>query len=177
MQLLLEHVGQGLALSLVLSLPAVLVAAGIGLVVGILQAVTQVQEQTIAAAPKILGVFLMLLLGGGLMMTMLENYVRESFQIAFNEIPQEGKFILPPRLGKTESEERARRFFKHDGAPERKPPASGRLDAQRAGASAFLRGDSKGSGAASMLKVPAKRSSGDALSLSEQLMRQKRGER
>ena len=39
-----------------------LVAAGIGLVVGILQAVTQVQEQTIAAAPKILGVFLVIML-------------------------------------------------------------------------------------------------------------------
>lgn len=177
MQLLLEHVGQGLALSLVLSLPAVIVAAGIGLVVGILQAVTQVQEQTIAAAPKILGVFLMLLLGGGLMMTMLENYVRESFQIAFNEIPQDGHFILPPRLGRTASEERARQFFRPDREGGGKRLSPGRLNAQQEGASMFLRGDSRGAGAASVLKVPVKRPSGEALSLSEQLMRHKSGER
>lgn len=111
MELLMQHMGNGMVLSLMLSLPAVLVAAGIGLVVGILQAVTQVQEQTIAAAPKILGVFTILLLGGGLMMTMLENYVRESFQIAFNEIPQDGHFILPPKKGQSPGQVRAREFF------------------------------------------------------------------
>ena len=41
-----------------ISMPCVLTAAAIGLVVGIIQAVTQVQEQTIAAAPKIFAVFL-----------------------------------------------------------------------------------------------------------------------
>lgn len=111
MELMLQHMGHGLMLSLMLSLPAVLIAAGIGLIVGILQAVTQVQEQTIAAAPKILGVFAILLLGGGLMMTMLENYVRESFQIAFSEIPQDGLFILPPKKGQTPGQMRAREFF------------------------------------------------------------------
>ncbi len=111
MELLTEHLGHGLALSLMLSLPCVLTAAGIGLVVGILQAVTQVQEQTIAAAPKILGVFAILLIGGGLMMTMLENYTRESFQVAFNEIPQDGVFILPPKASQSSGQARARQFF------------------------------------------------------------------
>ena len=111
MELLTEHLGHGLALSLLLSLPCVLAAAGIGLIVGILQAVTQVQEQTIAAAPKILGVFAILLIGGGLMMTMLENYTRESFQVAFNEIPQDGVFILPPKASQTSGQARARQFF------------------------------------------------------------------
>ena len=49
---------------LTISMPAVLTAASIGLVVGILQAVTQVQEQTIAAAPKVLGVFLVIMIMG-----------------------------------------------------------------------------------------------------------------
>ncbi len=111
MELLTQHLGNGLMLALMLSLPAVLTAASIGLVVGILQAVTQVQEQTIAAAPKILGVFAILLLGGGLMMTMMENYLRESFQIAFNEIPQDGKFLLPPKTAQTSGHARARAFF------------------------------------------------------------------
>lgn len=111
MELLLEHLGHGLMLSLILSMPCVLTAAAIGLVVGILQAVTQVQEQTIAAAPKIIGVFAVILLGGGLMMNMLSDYVRESFQVAFNEIPQDGLFLLPARRAESLGQRRAHQFF------------------------------------------------------------------
>jgi flagellar biosynthetic protein FliQ len=117
-ELLTDHLGRGLMLSLLLSLPVVLTAAAVGLVVGILQAVTQVQEQTIAAAPKILAVFSVLLIGGSLMMSSLEDYVRESFQVAFNEIPQDGVFIMPPRaLGPSKSG-RAQRFFEDKNHPE-----------------------------------------------------------
>ena len=52
MEMLMEYMARGFVVMLSISMPCVLVAAGIGLVVGILQAVTQVQEQTIAAAPK-----------------------------------------------------------------------------------------------------------------------------
>ena len=54
MELLTEYLAKGFMTMLSISLPCVLVAASVGLVVGILQAVTQVQEQTIAAAPKII---------------------------------------------------------------------------------------------------------------------------
>ena len=64
LEILVEYLAQGFMIMLTISMPCVLVAAGIGLVVGILQAVTQVQEQTIAAAPKILGVFLVIVIGG-----------------------------------------------------------------------------------------------------------------
>ena len=64
MEVLVEYLAKGFLIMLAISMPCVLVAAGIGLVVGILQAVTQVQEQTIAAAPKILGVFLVIVIGG-----------------------------------------------------------------------------------------------------------------
>ena len=57
MEILFEYVGKGFMIMLAICMPCVLTAAGIGLIIGILQAVTQVQEQTIAAAPKILGVF------------------------------------------------------------------------------------------------------------------------
>jgi flagellar biosynthesis protein FliQ len=97
MDIMMDHLGSGLFLILILSLPAVLTAASVGLVVGILQAVTQVQEQTISAAPKILLVFLLIIFGGGLMMTMMTEYLRESAIIAFQEIPAEGNFILPPQ--------------------------------------------------------------------------------
>lgn len=111
LNILTEHLGKGLGLSLLLSIPAVLTAAGVGLVIGILQAVTQVQEQTISAAPKILSVFLMLLLGGGLMMNMLTGYIRESAAVAFEEIPQASDFVLPRRQ-QSEGASRARAFFK-----------------------------------------------------------------
>lgn len=69
---------------LTISMPCVLVAAGIGLVVGILQAVTQVQEQTIAAAPKILGVFLVIVIGGIGFINLLKGFVTDGMAIAFN---------------------------------------------------------------------------------------------
>ncbi|MEL6477492.1 MAG: type III secretion system export apparatus subunit SctS [Pseudomonadota bacterium] len=45
-----------LVLILYLSLPAVLAASGIGLIVGLLQALTQIQDQTIQHALKLIGV-------------------------------------------------------------------------------------------------------------------------
>ena len=51
-EILAEYLARGFMVMLTISMPCVLVAAGIGLVVGILQAVTQVQEQTIAALLK-----------------------------------------------------------------------------------------------------------------------------
>ena len=96
MELMMEHLGRGIILMLILSMPSVLTAAGIGLVVGILQAVTQVQEQTIAAAPKILGVFLVTMILGGFSMGLLGDYFKESSNIAFNIIPRDEEMILPP---------------------------------------------------------------------------------
>ena len=111
MELLIEHLGHGLMIALLMSLPCVLMAAGVGLVVGILQAVTQVQEQTIAAAPKIIAVFGVILIGGGLMMNLMSDYVRESVQLAFNEIPQDGVFIMPPIRNMAPGQLRAKKFF------------------------------------------------------------------
>lgn len=111
MEILLEHISKGLILILALSLPCVLTAATIGLVVGILQAVTQVQEQTIAAAPKIIFVFLVLILGGSIMLNVTTTYVREAFTLAFDEIPRRDVHLLPPRID-DENTQRARAFFK-----------------------------------------------------------------
>lgn len=96
MDLILNHLQNGLLMTLFLSLPIVLTAATVGLVVGILQAVTQVQEQTIAAAPKITLVFLVIIFGGGIMLNVIENYFLESAAIAFEEIPRSEAHILPP---------------------------------------------------------------------------------
>jgi flagellar biosynthetic protein FliQ len=110
---MLEHLGKGLFYIILISMPIVLTAAGIGLVVGILQAVTQVQEQTIAAAPKILGVFLVILVGGGMIIKILHNYMVDAINLSMNVIPKEKELVLPP--GGWESPERIRqKFFNPD---------------------------------------------------------------
>lgn len=95
MEILMEYMAKGFMTMLMISMPCVLTAAGIGLVVGILQAVTQVQEQTIAAAPKILAVFLVITIGGYGFVRLLTNLTTEGFAMAFNVIPKNDEFVLP----------------------------------------------------------------------------------
>lgn len=96
MELLMEHLAKGFMDMLLISMPCVLVAAGVGLVIGILQAVTQVQEQTIAAAPKIFAVFLLIIIAGNFYVRILSEYFMESTELAFNIIPKEDNFVLAP---------------------------------------------------------------------------------
>ena len=88
MEMLMEYMARGFVVMLSISMPCVLVAAGIGLVVGILQAVTQVQEQTIAAAPKILAVFLVIVIGGVGFVRILSNLLTDGMALAFNVFPK-----------------------------------------------------------------------------------------
>ncbi|MEW5821227.1 MAG: flagellar biosynthetic protein FliQ [Cyanobacteriota bacterium] len=110
MEILLEHLGKGLYYIILISMPIVLTAAGIGLVVGILQAVTQVQEQTIAAAPKILGVFLVILIGGAVIMRVLNNYLEDSINLAMDDVPKQGYFAAAP-LGLENPDQKIKDFF------------------------------------------------------------------
>ena len=77
-----------------ISMPCVLVAAAIGLVVGIIQAVTQVQEQTIAAAPKIFAVFLVIIIGGLGFIKLLTNLFLEGSALAFNGVSKNQNYVL-----------------------------------------------------------------------------------
>ena len=95
MEVLLEYMAKGFMVMLSVSLPCVLVAAAVGLVVGILQAVTQVQEQTIAAAPKIVLVFLTIVILGGYFIKILTNFLYEGSNIAFNVVTKNDTFVLP----------------------------------------------------------------------------------
>jgi len=95
MEFLVEYLAKGFYTMLTISMPCVLVAAGVGLVVGILQAVTQVQEQTIAAAPKIVGVFLTIVILGITYIKALSDYFNEGAYIAFNIVPKAETYVLP----------------------------------------------------------------------------------
>ena len=60
--------------------PLLIVALAVGLVVSILQATTQINEQTLSFAPKFVAILLTLLLLGGWMMANLESFFDSAFQ-------------------------------------------------------------------------------------------------
>ncbi|MDR0684897.1 MAG: flagellar biosynthesis protein FliQ [Spirochaetaceae bacterium] len=66
---------------LILAAPLLITALVVGLVIAILQAATQIQEQTLTFVPKILAILLVLALLGGWMFTMLANYTEELFRM------------------------------------------------------------------------------------------------
>ena len=92
---LTEYMAKGFMTMLSISMPCVLTAAAIGLVVGIIQAVTQVQEQTIAAAPKIFMVFLVIVIGGLGFIKLLTNLFLDGMNLAFQAVPKQDNFVLP----------------------------------------------------------------------------------
>ena len=94
MELLFEYLGKGFATMLSISMPVVLTAAAIGLVIGILQAVTQVQEQTIVAAPKILSVFLVIMIFGIGFARLLTNLFEEGKNLAFEIVPKNDNYVV-----------------------------------------------------------------------------------
>ena len=94
MEMLTEYLAKGFMTMLSISMPCVLTAAAIGLVVGILQAVTQVQEQTIAAAPKIFAVFLVIIIGGLGFIKLLTNLFQEGASLAFNGISKNDNYAI-----------------------------------------------------------------------------------
>ncbi|ALS75362.1 flagellar biosynthesis protein FliQ [Planococcus sp. CP5-4] len=71
---------QSIYLIILISAPLLLIALGVGLLVSVFQAMTQIQEQTLAFIPKILAVFLSLVIFGPWMLTMLLDYTRDLFE-------------------------------------------------------------------------------------------------
>jgi flagellar biosynthetic protein FliQ len=67
MELVLRAVREGLLLVLLVSAPPVLASLAVGLIVGILQAATQIQDQTLMFVPKLLVVVLVLMAMGPLL--------------------------------------------------------------------------------------------------------------
>ena len=83
-----EHVmnigRQAVEMTLVLCGPMLLAALVIGLIVSIFQAATQINEQTLSFIPKLVGMFIVLILTGPWMLQMMVDYIRRLFE----SIPQ-----------------------------------------------------------------------------------------
>jgi len=75
---------QAVQVSLMLGAPLLLVALVIGLVISIFQAATQINEQTLSFIPKLVAIFLTLIVAGPWMLEMMLDYIRALFM----SIPQ-----------------------------------------------------------------------------------------
>ena len=75
----MEYASQALYLVLMISLPPIVIASVIGIMLSLIQAVTQLQEQTLTFGVKLLAVVLSLFLLGGWMSGEILRYADEIF--------------------------------------------------------------------------------------------------
>ncbi|WP_313628661.1 flagellar biosynthesis protein FliQ [Enterococcus italicus] len=81
MALVLDVVKDALIRTLLISGPALIVGMLVGLVISIFQATTQIQEQTLSFVPKLIAIFITLILAGNFMLSILINFTKELFKI------------------------------------------------------------------------------------------------
>lgn len=77
MQTFLTLANQTLWLILILSLPALAVSLIVGLVISLLQALTQIQEQTLTFVPKMIATILTLIFFGSWTFTQLITFTQQ----------------------------------------------------------------------------------------------------
>lgn len=65
---------EALTLAAMLSLPALMVGLVVGLIVSVFQAVTQINEQTLALIPKIVAIVAILMLTGNWMLAQMMSF-------------------------------------------------------------------------------------------------------
>jgi flagellar biosynthetic protein FliQ len=71
---------QALEVTLMVSAPLFLAALVTGLIVSIFQAATQINEMTLSFVPKLVAIFLTLVLAGPWMITLLTDFTRRLFE-------------------------------------------------------------------------------------------------
>jgi flagellar biosynthetic protein FliQ len=76
LDLVLRAVREGLLLVLLVSAPPLLASLAVGLIVGVLQAATQIQDQTLVFVPKLVAVVLVLVAVGPLLGAQLLRFTQ-----------------------------------------------------------------------------------------------------
>ncbi|MCL2754155.1 MAG: flagellar biosynthesis protein FliQ [Oscillospiraceae bacterium] len=79
-EIVLSVFSEALWLAIRMVAPMLLMAMGIGLIIAILQAATQVQEQTMTFAPKLIGIAVALLIFGPWMMNQSMDFMKTIFE-------------------------------------------------------------------------------------------------
>lgn len=70
---------QALEMTMLLSAPMLLSALATGLLVSVFQAATQINEMTLSFIPKLLVMFLALIIAGPWMLTLMVDFMRQIF--------------------------------------------------------------------------------------------------
>lgn len=70
---------QAMEVTLMVAAPMLLVALIIGLIVSIFQAATQINESTLSFIPKLVGIFVALVVAGPWMLSVMLDYMRQVF--------------------------------------------------------------------------------------------------
>ncbi|MGB1558668.1 MAG: flagellar biosynthesis protein FliQ [Oceanococcaceae bacterium] len=68
---------EAMNLTLVVSAPLLIIALAVGLIIGLFQAATQVNEMTLSFIPKLLAMGAVLLVAGGWMLERLVSFTRQ----------------------------------------------------------------------------------------------------
>ena len=79
-EVIIDIFTQTLVMIIRVSAPMLLVSLVVGLVISIFQTVTSIQEQTLTFVPKLLAIFLTLMLVGNWILTNLREFITELFQ-------------------------------------------------------------------------------------------------
>lgn len=79
---IIDIFSQSLIMIIKAAAPMLLVSLVVGLIVSIFQTITSIQEQTLTFVPKLLAIFLTLMLAGNWVLTNLKEYTIELFQFA-----------------------------------------------------------------------------------------------
>ena len=70
---------QAMEVTLMVAAPMLLVALAVGLVVSIFQAATQINEMTLSFIPKLVGIFVAMVIAGPWMLSVMVDYMRQMF--------------------------------------------------------------------------------------------------
>ena len=79
-QLVVDLARDAIVMALLLAGPMLVVALGIGLIVSVIQAVTQIQEQTLAFIPKIIAIAAVLVILGTWMLGLVMTYTTQLYE-------------------------------------------------------------------------------------------------
>ena len=80
-QLVLDILRETFIKIIVISGPVLAIAMIVGVIISVIQATTQIQEQTLSFVPKLIAVFVMLMLVGNFMLNMLLAFTETIFKI------------------------------------------------------------------------------------------------
>jgi flagellar biosynthetic protein FliQ len=71
---------EALEITLLISAPLFIAALVTGLIVSIFQAATQINESTLSFVPKLIAIFITLILAGPWMLTVMTDYIRRLYE-------------------------------------------------------------------------------------------------